>query len=68
MYAYKLVCNSSFNSLMKDGFSNAIYGIIGFNDDQHSKIRKKMDSADYENFKKMMLSSDLLVNLSNDMT
>jgi hypothetical protein len=68
MYTHNIVCNSSFNSLMKDGFSNAIYGIIGFNDDQHSKIRKKMGSDDYELFKQLMLNSDLLVNLSNDIT
>ncbi len=50
---------------MKDGFSNAIYGIVGYNDDQHSKIRKKMGTANYEYFREQMLSSETLVNLSD---
>jgi hypothetical protein len=50
---------------MKDGFSNAIYGIFGYNDDHHSKIRKKMGTEDYKYFREQMLSSETLVNLSD---
>ena len=50
---------------MKDGFSNAIYGVIGFNDDQHFKVRQKIGSADYATFRSQMLSSEMLVNISN---
>ena len=49
---------------MRDGFSNAIYGIIGFNDDQHYKTRIRMNSSEYHTFKTEMLSSEMLVNLS----
>ena len=49
---------------MKDGFSNAIYGVIGFNDDQHFKTRQKMGSSDYDTFRSDMLSSEILVNIS----